>query len=509
MRMTGLRLGEKLTSRRTATASRGVAVLNDPVGLIPYGAPRGQQVAWADNRGFLNKPADPSTGLTVLGARQYDPVTGQFVSPDPVLVPSDPQGLDLYSYAGDDPVSSADGSGLCPVDRSGFGIVNNGTVYRHGPVDPGDPSSPYIPSTCSGCGSYPVASAPPLTPYQVGVELGAQPAGPHPPTISDLTYMKRVLGYRGSDGFTLTDMAAWLPGAASSGLRADGAWDEFCQGIEGAPLSACGTNPFNGDHIYDSGFSGFFSWRGLVAMAGIAFAVGSAFAPAIGGPQIGGLDDLAIGGLDGGLLGLESAGEGTAASCGLSFTATTKILLASGKSKPLSQLKPGDKVLATSTQTGRTRAETVGAVLVNHDTDLYDLKIKAGNKTAVIHTTTNHPFWIPGAGSSSRWIKARELRYGTHLRTPSGGAAVVMGGWKPKLTSGWMWDLTILGDHDFYVQAAGTAILVHNCPVLLGTKADIEGYIAGKPAGKFDADFLNIRGTMAGERRCRWLELDP
>jgi hypothetical protein len=27
-----------------------------------------------------------------------------------------------------------------------------------------------------------------------------------------------------------------------------------------------------------------------------------------------------------------------------------------------------------------------------------------------------------------------------------------------------MWDLTVRDDHDFYVQAASTAILVHNCP---------------------------------------------
>jgi len=28
-----------------------------------------------------------------------------------------------------------------------------------------------------------------------------------------------------------------------------------------------------------------------------------------------------------------------------------------------------------------------------------------------------------------------------------------------------MWDLTVTGDHDFYVQAASSAVLVHNCPV--------------------------------------------
>src|SRR5215467_824426 len=60
-----------------------------------------------------------------------------------------------------------------------------------------------------------------------------------------------------------------------------------------------------------------------------------------------------------------------------------------------------------------------------------------------------------------------------------------------------MWDLTVPGSHDFYVQGADTAVLVHNCPVLLGRLADTKAYMASK-AGSFDADFLNIRGTMAG-----------
>jgi hypothetical protein len=40
----------------------------------------------------------------------------------------------------------------------------------------------------------------------------------------------------------------------------------------------------------------------------------------------------------------------------------------------------------------------------------------------------------------------------------------VVGGWVPRQSSGWMWDLTVPGnnDHDFYVQAALTPILVHN-----------------------------------------------
>ena len=148
---------------------------------------------------------------------------------------------------------------------------------------------------------------------------------------------------------------------------------------------------------------------------------------------------------------------------GQSFTATTKVLLADGKAVPISTLKPGEKVLATNTKTGKTQAETIAAVLVHHDTDLYNLTIGAGGRTAVIDTTSNHPFWVPGAPGHGRWVKAAALRYGTHLRSPSGRAASVAGGWVPPQSAGWMWDLTIPGDHDFYIDTTVVAILVHNC----------------------------------------------
>jgi RHS repeat-associated protein len=80
----------------------------------PYGAPRGPAATWIDNRGFLNKPADPATGLTYVGARAYDPATSQFISPDPVLDPADPQGLNAYLYGTGNPVDNSDPTGLHP-----------------------------------------------------------------------------------------------------------------------------------------------------------------------------------------------------------------------------------------------------------------------------------------------------------------------------------------------------------------------------------------------------------
>ena len=144
---------------------------------------------------------------------------------------------------------------------------------------------------------------------------------------------------------------------------------------------------------------------------------------------------------------------------GQSFTAGTKVLAAGGALVAISKLRKGEKVLATNTKTGKTTAETISAVLVHHDTDRYDLTVKTAHGTAVIDTTSNHLFW---SQSTHRWVKAAALKYGTHLRSPSGGTATSLGGHAPRGDTGWMWDLTIPGDHDFYIQAAETAILVHN-----------------------------------------------
>ncbi|HWM99541.1 MAG TPA: RHS repeat-associated core domain-containing protein, partial [Streptosporangiaceae bacterium] len=156
----------------------------------------------------------------------------------------------------------------------------------------------------------------------------------------------------------------------------------------------------------------------------------------------------------------EQVGAKAAESCGLSFTANTKVLLANGKAVPISSLKPGEKVVSASTGTGKNQAETIAAVLINHDTDLYNLTIRAHGRTAVIHTTSNHPFWDVTA---HRWVKAGTLRYGARLRTPAGGTATALGGHAPRHRSGWMWDLTIPGNHDFYINTTAADVLVHNC----------------------------------------------
>jgi hypothetical protein len=57
------------------------------------------------------------------------------------------------------------------------------------------------------------------------------------------------------------------------------------------------------------------------------------------------------------------------------------VLLADGRAVSISQLKPGEKVMATNVKTGKVQPETVQAVLVHHDSNLYDLRVSAGGRT--------------------------------------------------------------------------------------------------------------------------------
>jgi RHS repeat-associated protein len=79
----------------------------------PFGAPRGTTPpSWPDTNGYLGAATDAITGLTIIGARQYDPALGRFISPDPQFDAAIPQTWNGYSYAADDPVTHSDSTGL-------------------------------------------------------------------------------------------------------------------------------------------------------------------------------------------------------------------------------------------------------------------------------------------------------------------------------------------------------------------------------------------------------------
>ena len=124
----------------------------------PYGGARGTKPAWPNQKGFVGGVNDP-TGLTHIGAREYDPAIGRFISDDPLMDLKDPQQIHGYAYSGNNPITFSDPTGLkqCGDDACqiyevkhswGFEIIDR---RRLGPVT--SPSRPWVRGfrSCSIC----------------------------------------------------------------------------------------------------------------------------------------------------------------------------------------------------------------------------------------------------------------------------------------------------------------------------------------------------------------------
>ena len=66
---------------------------------------------WAGDKGFVGGTRDDTNQLTNLGAREYSPALGRFLSPDPDLDHSDPQALNNYAYSDNAPTNKTDPNG--------------------------------------------------------------------------------------------------------------------------------------------------------------------------------------------------------------------------------------------------------------------------------------------------------------------------------------------------------------------------------------------------------------
>jgi RHS repeat-associated protein len=113
-----------------AIAHRYVDPFGNPIGTTPTG--------WSDHHGFLNKVTDTTTGLTLIGARDYDPSLGRFTSVDPVFTAGNPLQDNGYAYAGNNPITNTDPTGLLGEqdyystgEASGFSAADYGSGFVH------------------------------------------------------------------------------------------------------------------------------------------------------------------------------------------------------------------------------------------------------------------------------------------------------------------------------------------------------------------------------------------
>ncbi|MFI6485481.1 RHS repeat-associated core domain-containing protein [Nonomuraea sp. NPDC050663] len=103
-------VGDQVGTSEVAIDATTLAVTTRRFDL--FGNPRGTSPAWpAGDRAFVGGTANAATGLTRLGAREYDPELGRFISADPIIDPMDPQQINGYAYANNSPVSMSDPDG--------------------------------------------------------------------------------------------------------------------------------------------------------------------------------------------------------------------------------------------------------------------------------------------------------------------------------------------------------------------------------------------------------------
>ncbi|MGV9246897.1 polymorphic toxin-type HINT domain-containing protein [Streptomyces sp. NPDC003710] len=441
----------------------------------PWGNPRGTKpgswVAPDENHGFLGRPADPVTGLNLLGARNYDPVVGRFLTPDPIFQTGDPNQMGGYTYAADNPASSSDPTGYddwyndpsmnkCAIDCGG------GKKKSHGGG-----------GTRTSSGSTGASPAPSTTP--------APPMGPTPtstqtptPTLGETPCQPEDFGtdrcesYDGGQliytavGMVALPVATWCIGT--------GVLDCVAGAFTGAADAEAGGSMLLGVRVVGLGMGaaraleeGATGGAAAGAEAGAANEAADDVADIVAAKRANAQEHAAKAEAEAtrpskpaaGNAGTKSAESTTRCS----FSPDTPVLMAGGRTKTIGKIKTGDKVESADQKTGRhTGPREVVATLVNHDKDLIDVKVRTSrHHTATLHTTSKHPFWDATAHA---WVPAGKLKAGHALTTEDGHRIYVA---QVHVTPGEAdrYNLTVRELHTYYVVADGVPVLVHNsCP---------------------------------------------
>ena len=136
-----------------------------------------------------------------------------------------------------------------------------------------------------------------------------------------------------------------------------------------------------------------------------------------------------------------------------SFPAETKVLLASGRTMPISSVHPGTQLASMALGNKATRlSRPVTATYSHFSNDLYRIKVGRGR----IVSTAGHRFWVKGHG----WTLVRNLSRGSSLLTVSGASARIGSIQRLHLRVR-VYDLTVSTTHTFFVGPI--TLLVHNC----------------------------------------------
>ncbi|MFH8627425.1 polymorphic toxin-type HINT domain-containing protein [Streptomyces vietnamensis] len=389
----------------------------------PFGAPRGTTSGtWPDDKTFLGKPTDTGTNLTHVGAREYDPTVGQFISVDPVLSLDQHQSLNGYSYANQHPTTSSDPTGLQEVCGAYGNSCTPSGVELSGTV-PGDMQKP------SEGGNTDVGT----------VTAGAGEASGTATTTGGSGTPKR---FRKNYGSAILDQVVYGTIRNGADFVSLFGWtaDDDCWGNDtgGGGLGSPGCD-YGSDYdewMFEHGVNTESDWYQVPGFIGAMLASHEA--------------------AEGGGVGFRGALPRVGGNC---FLAGTLVLMADGTKKEIQDVEVGDKVLATDPETGESGARPVTQLIRTQETKhLNTLSIATPDGTKNLTATAEHPFWSP---SQHAWVAAKDLKPGMTLLTDKRETVAVTGN-APFIKYVKTYNFTVADLHTYYVLAGGTPVLVHN-----------------------------------------------
>ncbi|WP_230396183.1 ricin-type beta-trefoil lectin domain protein [Streptomyces blattellae] len=413
----------------------------------PFGNERAESATWRSGRSYVGGDDDNASGLVHLGAREYDPVTGRFLSADPVLDLADPVQMNGYVYCENNPVTFADPTGLMSeggndgysgpssveeawaneqlnttvsqvIRSSGWAMVSEFLGWKDfvDCVTRGDvwACGNTLVSFFGGMGK--AWTAVKAVRKAIDAVQAWQKAKEKARKILETVRKAREAVRKANEiRKRAAERAAQLKKKAQEATT------------RAAKRAAQKT--------------GNTAQKTQKATAKSEEAVKTGYQKA-------------------------KARPGAKTSCeSNSFTPGTPVLMADGTSKPIEEVKNGDQVLATDPETGETSVETVTAEIkgegVKHLVKVtIDTDGNQGHATADITATDGHPFWVP---ELSEWIDATALTAGQWLQTGAGTYVQVTAVQRWTTPDATVHNLTVSDLHTYYVLAGTTPVLVHNC----------------------------------------------
>ncbi|GAA4813452.1 ricin-type beta-trefoil lectin domain protein [Streptomyces ziwulingensis] len=423
----------------------------------PFGAERTESTTWRSHRSYVGGGDDASSGLVHLGAREYDPETGRFLSPDPVLDLADPVQMNGYVYCENNPVTFADPSGLASEGgTSEYGgpsasaeawakrqmntsladiILSVGWAALKDFVGWNDVVGCFSRGDLWACGSLFIQAIP-------WAKLGKIPSVLRAAKrIADAVNAWMKAKEKAKKIIEMAKKARELARKAKEAKRkaAEKAAQLRKKAKEAATRRAKAAARKTGNAVQKTQKAAAKKAAPEPRQAKTAKKSGE------GGGDSGG-----------------AGNDGASCPVANSFVPGTPVLMADGTTKPIEKVKNGDKVLATDPETGETTVETVTAEI--HGTGVKHLvKVEittADGKTAEVTATDGHPFWVP---ELSDWIDATDLKPGQWLRTSAGTYVQISAIERRTVQQATVHNLTVSDLHTYYVLAGATPVLVHNC----------------------------------------------